>query len=82
MKEFVPKDEADRPPKGGGRNIERAHKTHASTAHPDARLFRRGLGKKAKLCHMGIQTCWLERRPDGWEDHIREIFESGLLRRF
>lgn len=60
MKEFVPKDEANKPPKGGGCNIEhdchgekRANETHVSTAHPDARLFRRRLGNEAKLCHMG-----------------------------
>ena len=23
------------------------------TTHPDARLFRKGAGKEAKLCHMG-----------------------------
>jgi hypothetical protein len=27
--------------------------THSSTTDPDARLFRKGAGKEAKLCHMG-----------------------------
>jgi Peptidase C13 family/Transposase DDE domain len=27
--------------------------THASTSDPDARLYRKGNGKEAKLCHMG-----------------------------
>ncbi len=51
-----------KPPSGkdGGRNTERdfrgekrSNDTHCSTTDPDARLFRKGLGKEAKLCHMG-----------------------------
>lgn len=45
---------------GGGRNAERdfhgerrTNETHASTTDPDARLYRKGRGKEAKLCHMG-----------------------------
>jgi transposase len=60
MKSFMPKDGSDEPPKDGGRNSERdfhgekrANETHASTTDPDARLFRKGVGKEAKLCHMG-----------------------------
>ena len=60
MKSFVPKDGANKPPKGGGRNAgrdfhgeKRANETHVSTTDPDARLFRKGPGKEAKLCHMG-----------------------------
>jgi transposase len=64
MKSFVPKDGGD-PPSGKGhgsgrRNAERdfqgeKHKNdmHFSTTDPDARLFRKGAGKEAKLCHMG-----------------------------
>ncbi len=65
MKSFVPKD-AGGPPsdkdrdQGGGRNAERdfhgekrKNDTHSSTTDPDARLFRKGAGKEAKLCHMG-----------------------------
>jgi transposase len=65
MKSFVPKD-GDNPParkddsEGGGRNAERdfhgekrKNDTHSSTTDPDARLFRKGAGKEAKLCHMG-----------------------------
>jgi hypothetical protein len=64
MKSFVPKDSD--PPSGkgrsggGGRNAERdfhgekrKNDTHFSTTDPDARLFRKGAGKEAKLCHMG-----------------------------
>ena len=43
-----------------GRNAERnfrgekrTNDTHSSTTDPDVRLFRKGLGKEAKLCHMG-----------------------------
>jgi transposase len=64
MKSFVPKDGGDPTPgKGsgsGGRNAERnfhgekrKNDTHSSTTDPDARLFRKGAGKEAKLCHMG-----------------------------
>lgn len=65
MKSFVPKDGSKPPPgKGqdsnGGRNAERdfhgekrKNDTHSSTTDPDARLFRKGAGKEAKLCHMG-----------------------------
>ena len=66
MKSFVPKDEGGKPPAdrgsdcGVGRNAERdfhrekrSNETHASTTDPDARLFRKGAGKEAKLCHMG-----------------------------
>jgi transposase len=60
MKSFVAKDGSSEPPKDDGRNAERdfhgakrTNETHASTTDPDARLFRKGLGKEAKLCHMG-----------------------------
>jgi transposase len=67
MKSFVPKDgRKPRSGKGGGeggsggRNAERdfhgekrRNDTHSSTTDPDARLFRKGAGKEAKLCHMG-----------------------------
>jgi transposase len=64
MKSFVPKDAGDPPPGkdhgSGGRNAERnfhgekrKNDTHISTTDPDARLFRKGAGKEAKLCHMG-----------------------------
>jgi transposase len=45
---------------GGGRNAEadfhgkkRSNETHASTSDPDARLYRKGKGKEAKLCFIG-----------------------------
>jgi hypothetical protein len=62
MKSFVPKDSGKPPASGqdGGRNAERdfhgekrKNDTHSSTTDPDARLFRKGAGKEAKLCHMG-----------------------------
>jgi transposase len=63
MKSFVPKDGSNDPPSaasGGGRNAERdfhgekrKNDTHSSTTDRDARLFRKGAGKEAKLCHMG-----------------------------
>jgi len=62
MKSFVPKHEGEPPAgkDGSGRNTERdfhgekrKNDTHSSTTDPDARLFRKGAGKEAKLCHMG-----------------------------
>jgi len=57
----VPKDGSGEPPAaGGGRNAEadfhgdrRSNKTHASTTDPEARLYKKGKGKEAKLCFMG-----------------------------
>jgi transposase len=60
LKSFRPKDGSDEPPAGGGRNAEadfhgkkRSNETHASTTDPDARLYRKGPGKEAKLCFTG-----------------------------
>ena len=59
MKSFRPKDGSGEPP-APGRNGERdfhgeqrTNDTHASTTDPEARLFRKGKGKEAKLCFMG-----------------------------
>jgi transposase len=58
-KSFQPKDGSGSPP-GPGRNGERdfhgerrSNDTHASTTDPDARLYRKGRGKEAKLSFMG-----------------------------
>jgi len=58
LKSFRPKDAP--PPEDGGRNPEadfhgekRLNRTHASTTDPEARLFKKGKGKEAKLCFMG-----------------------------
>ena len=60
MKSVRPKGGSGEPPTGGGRNVEadfhgerRSSQTHASTTDPDARLYRKGAGKEAKLCFMG-----------------------------
>lgn len=61
MKNVKPKDGSATPPaEGGGRNQEadfhgdrRSNATHASTTDPDARLYKKGKGKEAKLCFMG-----------------------------
>jgi len=59
MKSFRAKDGSDEPP-GPGRNGEqnfrdkpRRNDTHASTTDPDAKLFRKGNGREARLCFMG-----------------------------
>ena len=59
MKSFRPKDGSGEP-RAPGRNGERDFKgeqrsndTHASTTDPEAKLFRKGKGKEAKLSFMG-----------------------------
>jgi hypothetical protein len=53
-------DRTNLPRTGGGRNQEadfrgqpRSNETHASTTDPEARLYRKGPGKEAKLSFMG-----------------------------
>jgi transposase len=60
MKSFKPKDADEPPSEGGGRNKEadfhgekRSNETHASITDPEARLYRKGTGKEAKLCFIG-----------------------------
>jgi transposase len=59
LKSFRPKDDQDEPSHGGrnaSRDFHGARRTndsHASTTDPDARLFREGHGKEARLCFMG-----------------------------
>jgi transposase len=60
QKSFRPKDEDGRGGSGGRRSSEqnfhgerRKNDTHASTTDPEARLFKKGKGKEAKLCFMG-----------------------------
>ena len=60
MKSVKPRDGTDEPPAGGGRDQEadfhgqkRSNATHGSTTDPDARLYKKGQGKEAKLCFMG-----------------------------
>lgn len=65
MKSFKPKDgprgdNGEPPSDSGGRNAEsdfhgerRSNETHASTTDPDAKLYKKGKGKEAKLCFMG-----------------------------
>jgi transposase len=54
LKSFKPKDTDD--DSDDGENFhgqKRSNATHASTTDPDSRLFRKGLGKEAKLNYMG-----------------------------
>ena len=61
MKSFKPSDgSGEEPPPGGGRNVEadfhgrkRSNETHRSTTDPEARLYKKGPGKEAKLCFIG-----------------------------
>lgn len=59
MKSFRPHDGGGGS-SGGGRNGERnfrgeqrSNLTHASTTDPDARLYRKGIGRESVLCYMG-----------------------------
>lgn len=59
MKSVRARDGSDEPP-SPGRNgdadfhgARRKNDTHASTTDPDAKLFKKGAGKEAKLCFMG-----------------------------
>ena len=61
MKSVRPKDQSqDDPPNGRGRNQavdfrgqKRKNETHGSSTDPEAKMFRKGTGKEAKLCYMG-----------------------------
>lgn len=61
IKSFKPKDPEDGPPSAsGGKNDsvdfkgkKLSNETHASTTDPDARLYRKGKTKEAKLCYQG-----------------------------
>lgn len=59
MKSFRPKDGSGEPPspgRNGERNFhkeKRSNETHASTADPDARLYRKADGRESRLCFMG-----------------------------
>ena len=60
-KSFKPKDgPPDAPPPVTGKNVEvnfhgqkRSNATHGSSTDPDARLYKKGQGKEARLCFMG-----------------------------
>lgn len=59
IKSFRRKDRGDNDSEGPGRNAKRSfHKekcsneTHQSTTDPEARLYKKGDGQPAKLCHM------------------------------
>lgn len=60
QKSYRPKDDDDESNEGGGRNKEadfhgekRSNETHESKTDGDARLFKKGKGKEAKLSYMG-----------------------------
>lgn len=62
LKSFCPADHEppDKPRDNGSRNAEvdfhgqrRTNDTHTSTTDPEAKLFKKGKGKEAKLCFMG-----------------------------
>jgi transposase len=54
----TPEKSQDQPMKDRNAEVDfhgqkRSNATHASTTDPDARLYRKGQGKEARLCHMG-----------------------------
>ena len=91
MKNFKPRDgSGEEPPTGGGRNAEadfhgqkRRNETHGSTTDPDARLYRKGPGKEAKLCFIGhglmeicslllVDACLTE--ADGDDERVAALY--------
>ena len=95
MKSFRPKERSDEPPSSGGHNAEanfrgetRSNATHASTTDPDARLYRKGAGKEAKLCFMGpalmenrsglVVSAYLT-RADGHAERVAALVHNGPL---
>jgi transposase len=84
MKSFVRKDGSGEPP-GSGRNGERdfhgeqrSNRTHASTTDPEAKLYKKGKGKEAKLSYIG--NVMTENR-NGFvvEAELRQV--SGMVER-
>ena len=59
LKSFRAKDGEDEPPAPGRNgerdfhNEQRSNDTHASTTDPEAKLYKKGKGKEARLCFMG-----------------------------
>jgi transposase len=60
MKSFKANDGSSKPPEDGGRNPtvdfkgeKRSNDTHASTADPEARLYKKAEGEKSRLCYLG-----------------------------
>ena len=59
MNSFRPKDGSAAPPAPGRKGArdfhgeQRTNDTHASITDPEAKLYRKGKGKEAKLCFMG-----------------------------
>ena len=60
MKSFKAKDGSGKPPEDGGRNPtvdfkgeKRSNATHASTTDPQARLYKKAEGEKARLSYLG-----------------------------
>jgi transposase len=88
-KSFQPKEADDGEPKDANgfqpRNVEvdfhgqtRSNDTHASRTDPEAKLFRKGLGKEAKLSHMGHV---LSENRHGLIIHITATEASGTAER-
>ncbi len=53
LKSFRPKDESDDDDGENFHGQKRKNDTHLSKTDPDAKLYRKGFGKEAKLCFMG-----------------------------
>jgi transposase len=53
QKSFSKKDDDNNKPNGNFHGEQRRNDTHASKTDPDAKLYRKGNGKEAKLCYFG-----------------------------
>ena len=100
MKSFKPKDAPDwrgrraaaagATPTADFQGEKRSNETHASTTDPDARLYRKGPGKEAKLCFIGhglmenrhglIVDAWLT-RADGHAERVAALRHDRASRR-
>src|SRR5262245_6865702 len=94
MKSFRAKDGSGEPPapgRNGARDFhgeQRTNDSHASITDPEARLFRKGKGKEAKLCFMGhalmenrhglLVDCRLGEANGTAEREVAEMMLSGV----
>ena len=79
LKSFKPKDQED--DSDDGENFhgkKRRNNTHESTTDPDSRMFRKGLGKEAKLNYMGTHRYGEPQRFRGWRDGDRSRHTAGV----
>jgi hypothetical protein len=65
-KSFKPKDGSDSGDGANWHKQKRSNETHASTTDPESRLYRKAVGREARLCFMGarLSSTGSTPRPD------------------